>query len=637
MVKGIGRLEYLRRKRTLQEVGTREMVAATKAQEDTTPLKIDLARKSFKGKKAVVIGSGVGGLATAYELLSQTDMEVEVFEAAGRTGGRCLTLRTGDAITEDEDRSLDSQPGSTTQVVRFERPAGDAEPYLNAGPGRIPSCHKRVLSYLRKFSVPLEVYVMNSESNLVQLEEKFDSQPVVYRRINHNIRGWLAQLVFENARSLIEGLDTSLAPEALAIHQDKITKRIEQLEELMAAFGDLDADGKYEVTAGQNGFENGRTRAGYTELPGVSAGEIAEPLSFDSLLDSEFWKARFYQPVDFFWQPTMFQPVGGMDRVQHAFAQRVAELGGTIHLNSPVKSIRWDAETKQFVLEIQRVGTDACEEVRADYCFSNVAMPFLKRMLDEDLYDEDSSGHVSGALSDPFLAGLKAVFDAQFKPHDPNQYEDLFLACTTKVGWQADRELWQGSLLGTDSDANTSRGVPYSEVGVVPIFGGISWTDDPIAQIWYPSNDFPDKKGVLTGAYNFSQVAFEAGRKPVEDRLEDARNGAAKFGQDFADGLEKGVAIAWQRMPHIKGGWADWQTLGEAGVDHFNELVQGSAIGEAEDPQFFIVGDQVSSLPGWQEGAIASALNALARLSDSQVRVPPLPSLPDTRLMVEGV
>ncbi|MFF2902695.1 hypothetical protein [Streptomyces sp. NPDC057966] len=28
---------------------------------------------------------------------------------------------------------------------------------------------------------------------------------------------------------------------------------------------------------------------------------------------------RFYQPVDFLWQPTLFQPVGGMDQVQQAF------------------------------------------------------------------------------------------------------------------------------------------------------------------------------------------------------------------------------------------------------------------------------------------------------------------------------
>ncbi|GGR09553.1 hypothetical protein [Kitasatospora griseola] len=38
-------------------------------------------------------------------------------------------------------------------------------------------------------------------------------------------------------------------------------------------------------------------------------------------------RTRFYQPVDFLWQPTLFQPVGGMDQVQQAFAPGTAQLG----------------------------------------------------------------------------------------------------------------------------------------------------------------------------------------------------------------------------------------------------------------------------------------------------------------------
>src|SRR5947209_8437133 len=34
-----------------------------------------------------------------------------------------------------------------------------------------------------------------------------------------------------------------------------------------------------------------------------------------------------------------------------------------------------------------------------------------------------------------------------------------------------------------------------SEVGVVPIYGGISWTEHPITQIWYPSEAYHDRKG----------------------------------------------------------------------------------------------------------------------------------------------
>lgn len=620
---------------------------ATNQQKKITPGAIKIKKGQFTGKTAVVIGSGVGGLTTAYELLAQeSGAEVIVLEALNRTGGRCLSLRTGDTLTEDVDSELfNSQPGPT-QVVRFKRPQGDSEPYLNAGPGRIPSSHKRLLSYLKKFSVDVEVYVMNSESNLVQMEGgPFDSLPVTYRRLDHNTRGWLAQMVFENAEELLKTTDTGIA-------EDDIAARTEQLQELMISFGELVPsgvnEGKYIVTAGEDGLENGRTRAGYTVLPGVDAGITAEALSFDTLLESEFWdKTRFYQPADFLWQPTLFQPVGGMDQVQHAFAQQVSALGGTIHLNSPVKTIDWDDSKQKFIISVSQVGTEECLTFEADYCFSNLAMPFLSEILTENL--QGSNG--GEGFSTPFKSALQAVYTAQFEPEtvpgvDPiaeDGYIARFLACTTKVGWQADRVLWQGSRM--DEVHNTSCngelvGVPDSEVGVVPIFGGISWTDDDITQIWYPSTAYQDEKGTLTGAYNFSDIAYSCGKLPIDDRLDNARTGAKKFGQAFGEGLHDGVAIAWQNMPHIKGGWAQWHALGDAAVEKFNVLAQGTGVysnGVLSDPNFFVVGDQLSSLPGWQEGAIAAALNALTRASRPDLEIPYLACLPDTRLMVEGI
>lgn len=242
----------------------------------------------------------------------------------------------------------------------------------------------------------------------------------------------------------------------------------------------------------------------------------------------------------------------------------MAALGGTIHLNSPVKSIDWDRETKEFVIAVCQIGTEARIEYRADYCFSN--------------------------------------------------YEG-------------------------EEDQQTF-GVPDSEVGVVPIFGAISFTDDEIVQIWYPSTGYHDEKGILTGAYNFADTAYRWGKNCIEKRLDDARHGAKLFGESFGEGLRDGVAIAWQNMPHIKGGWAQWHEVDEA-VKHFNVLDQGSGIygedGSLSDPVFFIVGDQISSLPGWQEGAIASGLNAISRMARPDLELPHLSALPDTRLMVEGI
>ena len=100
---------------------------ATNAQRKVTPGAIKLAKNGHKGETAVILGAGVSGLTTAYELLKQeSGMEVIVLEAHNRTGGRCLSLRTGDTLTEDEDSQLfDSKPGET-QVVRFKKPLGDS-------------------------------------------------------------------------------------------------------------------------------------------------------------------------------------------------------------------------------------------------------------------------------------------------------------------------------------------------------------------------------------------------------------------------------------------------------------------------------------------------------------------------------
>jgi len=622
---------------------------ATNQQLTITPGAIKIKPGQFKDKKVLIIGSGVGGLTTAYELLEQqSGAEVTIVEALNRTGGRCLSLRTGDTLIEDENSDLfDAKPG-TPQTVRFKRPLGDNEPYLNAGPGRIPSSHKRLLGYLQKFAVDVEIYVMNSGSNLVQMEgETFGGDPLVYRRLDHNTRGWLAQMVHSDAKNLIK-------KNALCADDNTIEQRTKQLQDLMIDFGELDKEGKYQTDAGDEGFENGVTRAGYTVLPGVSAGETAKAISFDNILASEFWKrTRFYQPQDFLWQPTLFQPVGGMDRVQHAFAQQVAALGGNIHLNTPVENINWCADTEQFVVTAIQIGTDELKEYRADYVFCNAAMPFLKNILDESL---QPSAEKDG-LEDDFKTALQAVFRAQFEPTTvpnykppekpvPEGYVAKFLACTTKVGWQADRVLWQGNRPVSKIDKLTKQeisDIEDSEIGVVPIFGGISWTEHDITQIWYPSNDYHDEKGTLTGTYNFSGIAYTWGKMTVQQRLDKAREGAALFSKPFAAGLHDGLAIAWQNMPHIKGGWAQWQAVGDAdfATDQFNVVAQGSGVwkkdGCLSDPCFFIVGDQISSLPGWQEGAIAAALNALTRMANPKYKIPYLSCLPDPRLMVEGI
>lgn len=54
---------------------------------------------SDKNPKVVVVGAGLGGLTTAYRLLNE-EMDVEIYEARSRVGGRILTVNVNDNIAE---------------------------------------------------------------------------------------------------------------------------------------------------------------------------------------------------------------------------------------------------------------------------------------------------------------------------------------------------------------------------------------------------------------------------------------------------------------------------------------------------------------------------------------------------------
>ncbi len=65
-----------------------------------------------KNKKIIVLGAGVSGLATGYEL-NKLGYEVKIIEARDRVGGVNWTVRRGATHTE-------VGPGGETQVCNFD-------------------------------------------------------------------------------------------------------------------------------------------------------------------------------------------------------------------------------------------------------------------------------------------------------------------------------------------------------------------------------------------------------------------------------------------------------------------------------------------------------------------------------------
>jgi serine/threonine protein kinase len=64
---------------------------------------------------------------------------------------------------------------------------------------------------------------------------------------------------------------------------------------------------------------------------------------------------------------------------------------------------------------------------------------------------------------------------------------------------------------------------------------------------------------------------------------------------------DKAISIAWQNIPNEGGGWANWDPNSKEDAKAYARLLAPGS------PFLRVVGDQVSQLPGWQEGAMMSA------------------------------
>ncbi|MDE0111920.1 MAG: FAD-dependent oxidoreductase, partial [Albidovulum sp.] len=187
---------------------------------------LDLTRGSGKGGKVIILGAGISGLAAAWEM-SKAGWNCNVLEATERPGGRNLTARTGDILTEQGMR----------QRVCFDQ---EDHLYANLGPARIPYHHRTVLGYCKEFGIDLEVFTNDNRAAFFHNRERFGGKAVAARRVLTDMRGYVAELL---AKAVDRGtLDAELTSD------DK-----ERLRDMLKSFGALKDDYSY----------TGSNRAGY--------------------------------------------------------------------------------------------------------------------------------------------------------------------------------------------------------------------------------------------------------------------------------------------------------------------------------------------------------------------------------------
>ena len=279
----------------------------------------------------------------------------------------------------------------------------------------------------------------------------------------------------------------------------------------------------------------GSSRGGYRGErihAGLKAGEVNSPLDLSEILKTDFWQYKLHFSQFLNQNPTLFQPAGGMDAIAKAFEQRVRPL---IRYNSPVREIR---KTPAGV----RVVTGQ-EAVDADFAICTVPAPVLKDIPND------------------------------FSPETRAVIESITFVPAVKVAFQS-RRFWE------DDHA---------------IYGGISWTDQDITQIWYPPYGYHRDKGILVGAYIWDKepgLRFSA-MTPAQ-RLRAAIAEGERIHPEYAAEMGSGISRAWLNAPFQKGGWP--------GDHHASPEVL-----QRPDGAIHFAGDQVTGLPGWQEGAVLGA------------------------------
>ena len=298
----------------------------------------------------------------------------------------------------------------------------------------------------------------------------------------------------------------------------------------------------------------GSSRLGYSELPGAGArpGMSMEPLEREELLKPVFayFQLNWAEAIDF--APTMLQPVGGMDRIAAAFEKRLHKM---IRYDAVVREIRREHEGVRIVYRDRRGG--ATRSIAGDTCVCTIPLPVLATI------PADFSAEVRTAITAPTYAKV------------------------VKIAFQANRRFWEADD---------------------QIYGGISWTEQDITQVWYPSSGFQDRKGVLLGAYIWSDdIAERVGALPPAERVALALRNGERLHDRYAEHLAHGISVAWHKVPENLGAWADWTA--ETRKSAYEILCR-------PDGPIHLAGEHLSHVTGWQEGAVLSAQAAVTAIGE---------------------
>jgi monoamine oxidase len=345
----------------------------------------------------------------------------------------------------------------------------------------------------------------------------------------------LARSVINDARGFVAELAAKAVDKDL-LKEPVSTEDKEKIRAFLKSFGALDKDLVYQ----------GSGRSGFAVPPGagIEAGKINSPIDIRQLLASDFWQSKMHFGEGYTQGATMMQPVGGMGRIGEAFGKK---LGAIIRYDAEVTQLRKTATGARIVWKDRKKGGPA-QSIEAPYVICTIPLPVLRNL------------------------------DADFAPAVKTAMAAVEYVPAGKIAFQAERRFWE-----LDQQ----------------IYGGISWTNRDVTQIWYPSAGLHRKKGILVGAYIWSEKIGEAfAEKSPAQRSKDAIADGERIHANYGASLTKGISVAWKKVPFSGSGWSEWSK--ETRDDAYPVLLKG-------DGPILFAGEHMSYITGWQEGSVRSA------------------------------
>ena len=468
----------------------------------------DWPANSGAGKSVVILGAGIAGMTSAFEL-QKLGYSVSILEATNRAGGRIRTIRSGDVVNEL----------TSSQTCNFDV---NSELYFNPGPARIAHHHEFLIGYCREFNVSLENFTNDNRAALLHSPSAFGGTPQVAKTVFSDIRGNISSLLASaiNQNALDQALTTNDKANVLS---------------MLRNYGDLDNNYSYSGSsrAGFSGQENIGSRERDTQITVKSLSDLVS----DSFLQSR--RINFSEGSN--QQPSMLQPIGGMDKIATAFRDRVAS---SITYGAEVKEIRKVSNGAKILYDKNGIQI----EHNADYCICTIPTTVLR-----DIPNDFSEAHKAEINSFVYSNAAKLAFQS-------------------RRFWEQDHS----------------------------IFGGISWTNQDITQIWYPSNALGSTNGIIVGAYIWgSSASTNFSNQSPQQRINSASLQGNNLHSEYQSEVSKGISVAWRNIPF---------QLGAYGLSSASTLLN-------PDDNIIFAGEHLSILKGWQEGAILSAYHAINEIT----------------------